>query len=139
MVVETNSEKETWELGKQLAESAKPGQIFSLIGDLGVGKTVLTKGMAAGLGISEPVNSPTFTILQVYEEGRLPFYHFDVYRIADLEEMDEIGYEDYFYGDGICLVEWANLIEELMPENTIRITIEKDLERGFDFRRITVE
>ena len=139
MVVETNSEKETWELGKQLAESAKPGQIFSLIGDLGVGKTVLTKGMAAGLGISEPVNSPTFTILQVYEEGRLPFYHFDVYRIADLEEMDEIGYEDYFYGDGICLVEWANLIEELMPENTVRITIEKDLERGFDFRRITVE
>ena len=139
MVVETNSEKETWKLGKQLAESAKPGQIFSLIGDLGVGKTVLTKGMAAGLGISEPVNSPTFTILQVYEEGRLPFYHFDVYRIADLEEMDEIGYEDYFYGDGICLVEWANLIEELMPENTIRITIEKDLERGFDFRRITVE
>ena len=139
MVVETNSEKETWDLGKQLAESAKPGQVFSLIGDLGVGKTVLTKGMAAGLGISEPVNSPTFTILQVYEEGRLPFYHFDVYRIADLEEMDEIGYEDYFYGDGICLVEWANLIEELMPENTIRITIEKDLECGFDFRRITVE
>ena len=139
MVVETNSEKETWEFGKQLAESAKPGQVFSLIGDLGVGKTVLTKGMAAGLGISEPVNSPTFTILQVYEEGRLPFYHFDVYRITDLEEMDEIGYEDYFYGDGICLVEWANLIEELMPENTIRITIEKDLERGFDFRRITVE
>ena len=139
MVVETNSEKETWELGKQLAESAKPGQVFSLIGDLGVGKTVLTKGMAAGLGISEPVNSPTFTILQVYEEGRLPFYHFDVYRIADLEEMDEIGYEDYFYGYGICLVEWANLIEELMPENTVRITIEKDLERGFDFRRITVE
>ena len=139
MVVETNSEKETWELGKQLAESAKPGQVFSLIGDLGVGKTVLTKGMAAGLGISEPVNSPTFTILQVYEEGRLPFYHFDVYRIADLEEMDEIGYEDYFYGDGICLVEWANLIEELMPENTICITIEKDLECGFDFRRITVE
>ena len=94
MVVETNSEKETWELGKQLAESAKPGQVFSLIGDLGVGKTVLTKGMAAGLGISEPVNSPTFTILQVYEEGRLPFYHFDVYLIADLEEMYEIGYED---------------------------------------------
>ena len=130
MVVETNSEKETWELGKQLAESAKPGQVFSLIGDLGVGKTVLTKGMAAGLGISEPVNSPTFTILQVYEEGRLPFYHFDVYRIADLEEMDEIGYEDYFYGDGICLVEWANLIEELMPENTIRITIEKEIGRA---------
>ena len=94
--------------------------------------------MAEGLGITEPVNSPTFTILQVYEEGRLPFYHFDVYRIDDPEEMDEIGYEDYFYGEGVCLVEWANLIEELMPEGTIHIKIEKDLERGFDFRRITV-
>ena len=139
MIIETNSEKETWELGKRLAKTAQPGQVFSLVGDLGVGKTVLTKGMAEGLGITEPVNSPTFTILQVYEEGRLPFYHFDVYRIDDPEEMDEIGYEDYFYGEGICLVEWANLIEELMPEGTIHIKIEKDLERGFDFRRITVE
>lgn len=139
MVIETNSEKETWEFGKHLAETAQPGQVFSLVGDLGVGKTVLTKGMAAGLGITEPVSSPTFTIVQVYEEGRIPFYHFDVYRIADPEEMEEIGYEDYFYGEGICLVEWANLIEELMPGQTIHITIEKDLERGFDFRRITVE
>ncbi len=139
MIIETNSEKETWELGKRLAKTAQPGQVFSLVGDLGVGKTVLTKGMAEGLGITEPVNSPTFTILQVYEEGRLPFYHFDVYRIDDPEEMDEIGYEDYFYGEGVCLVEWANLIEELMPEGTIHIKIEKDLERGFDFRRITVE
>lgn len=139
MVIETNSEQETWELGRRLAETAQPGQVFSLVGDLGVGKTVLTKGMAAGLGITEPVNSPTFTIVQVYEEGRLPFYHFDVYRIADPEEMDEIGYEDYFYGEGVCLVEWANLIEELMPEQTVHIRIEKDLERGFDFRRITVE
>ncbi|MDO4323405.1 MAG: tRNA (adenosine(37)-N6)-threonylcarbamoyltransferase complex ATPase subunit type 1 TsaE [Lachnospiraceae bacterium] len=139
MIIETNSEKETWELGKRLAEKARPGQVFSLVGDLGVGKTVLTKGMAAGLGITEPVSSPTFTIVQVYDEGRLPFYHFDVYRITDLEEMDEIGYEDYFYGEGVCLVEWANLIEELMPEQTIYIKIEKDLERGFDFRRITVE
>ena len=138
MVVETNSEKETWELGKQLAESAKPGQVFSLIGDLGVGKTVLTKGMAAGLGISEPVNSPTFTILQVYEEGRLPFYHFDVYRIGDVEEMEEIGYEDYFYGDGLCMIEWANLIPEILPPYYREITIEKDLEKGFDYRRITI-
>jgi tRNA threonylcarbamoyladenosine biosynthesis protein TsaE len=139
MIIETNSEKETWEFGKKLAENAKPGQVYSLVGDLGVGKTVFTKGMAAGLGITEPVNSPTFTIVQVYEEGRLPFYHFDVYRIAEPEEMDEIGYEDYFYGEGVCLVEWANLIEELMPADTIHIRIEKDLERGFDFRRITVE
>lgn len=139
MIIETNSERETLELGRRLGAEAEPGQIFSLEGDLGVGKTVLTKGMAEGLGITEPVSSPTFTIVQVYEEGRMPFYHFDVYRIADPEEMDEIGYEDYFYGNGICLVEWANLIEELMPPHTIHITIEKDLERGFDYRRITIE
>ena len=139
MIIETFSEQETLELGKKLAQEAQPGQVFSLVGDLGVGKTVLTKGMAEGLGITEPVSSPTFTIVQVYEEGRMPFYHFDVYRIGDPEEMDEIGYEDYFYGQGICLVEWANLIEELMPEDTIHITIEKDLERGFDYRRITIE
>lgn len=139
MVIETHSEQETLELGKKLAQEAEPGQVFSLVGDLGVGKTVFTKGMAEGLGITEPVSSPTFTIVQVYEEGRMPFYHFDVYRIGDPEEMEEIGYEDYFYGQGICLVEWANLIEELMPEHTIHILIEKDLEKGFDYRRITVE
>lgn len=139
MVIETYSEQETLELGKKLAQEAEPGQVFSLVGDLGVGKTVFTKGMAEGLGITEPVSSPTFTIVQVYEEGRMPFYHFDVYRIGDPEEMEEIGYEDYFYGQGICLVEWANLIEELMPEHTIHILIEKDLEKGFDYRRITIE
>ena len=139
MIIETNSEKETWELGVRLAQQAQPGSVFSLIGDLGVGKTVLTKGMAAGLGITEPVSSPTFTIVQVYDEGRIPFYHFDVYRIADPEEMEEIGDEVYFFGDGVCLVEWANLIEELMPEHTVKITIEKDLQKGFDYRRITVE
>ncbi len=139
MVIETYSEKETRALGRTLAQQAQPGQIFSLEGDLGVGKTVLTQGMAEGLGITEPVSSPTFTIVQVYEEGRMPFYHFDVYRIADPEEMDEIGYEDYFFGNGVCLVEWANLIEELMPAHTIRITIEKDLGKGFDYRQITVE
>lgn len=138
MVIETNSEKETLDFGRSLAEKAMPGQVYSLVGDLGVGKTVLTKGIAQGLGITEPVSSPTFTIVQVYEEGRLPFYHFDVYRIADPEEMEEIGYEDYFFGEGICLVEWANLIEELMPSDTIQIRIEKDLEKGFDYRRITV-
>ncbi len=139
MIIETNSEQETYAYGGSLAQKVVPGQVIALIGDLGVGKTVLTKGLAAGLGITEPVSSPTFTILQEYEEGRLPFYHFDVYRIADPEEMDEIGYEDYFYGNGVCLVEWANLIRELMPEDTIWITIEKDLERGFDYRRITVD
>ena len=137
--IETYSPEETFALGKALAEEAIPGQVYTLIGDLGVGKTVFTQGVAAGLGIEEPVNSPTFTIVQVYEEGRLPFYHFDVYRIGDVEEMDEIGYEDYFYGEGLCLIEWANLIEELIPQNRIQITIEKDLEKGFDYRKITID
>ena len=139
MKIETFSVKETFELGKKLGTEAKPGQIYALLGDLGVGKTILTKGFAEGLGITEPVSSPTFTIVQVYEEGRMPFYHFDVYRIGDIEEMDEIGYEDCFFGEGVCLVEWANLIEEIMPEETIWITIEKDLEKGFDYRRIEVK
>ena len=139
MKIETFSEKETFELGKKLGTEAKPGQVYALLGDLGVGKTILTKGFAEGLGITEPVSSPTFTIVQIYEEGRMPFYHFDVYRIGDIEEMDEIGYEDCFYGEGVCLVEWANLIEEIMQENTIWITIEKDLEKGFDYRRIEVK
>ena len=139
MKIETYSEKETFEAGKKLGEQAKPGQVYALLGDLVVGKTILTKGFAQGLGINEPVSSPTFTIVQVYEDGRMPFYHFDVYRIGDIEEMDEIGYEDCFFGEGVSLVEWANLIEDIMPENTVWITIEKDLEKGFDFRRIEVE
>ena len=102
-------------------------------------KYQLTKGLAKGLGIDEPVSSPTFTIVQIYDEGRLPFYHFDVYRIGDVEEMDEIGYEDYIYGEGVSLIEWANLIEEILPEHYFQITIEKDLEKGFDYRRITIE
>lgn len=139
MKIETRTPEETYALGEKIGAAAKPGQIYTLNGDMGVGKTVFTQGVAAGLGIKEPVNSPTFTIIQVYEEGRLPFYHFDVYRIGDIEEMEEIGYDDYFFGEGICLIEWANLIEELLPENIIRITIEKDLEQGFDYRCITVE
>ena len=138
MTIETNSPEETFALGQKLGEQAKAGQIYTLTGDLGVGKTVFTQGIARGLGITEAVSSPTFTIVQVYEEGRLPFYHFDVYRIGDIEEMEEIGYDDYFFGKGICLIEWANLIEEILPENLIQITIEKDLEKGFDYRRITV-
>lgn len=138
MILETWSEQETFAAGKKLGEQAAPGQIFALLGDLGTGKTVFTKGMAAGLGIREPVSSPTFTIVQIYEEGRMPLYHFDVYRITDPEEMEEIGYEDCFFGEGVCLVEWADLIEELMPENTVWIRIEKDLEKGFDYRRIEV-
>lgn len=139
MIIETNSEKETYEIGKSLGEKAVPGQVYALLGDLGVGKTVFTKGFAAGLGVTDHVSSPTFTIVQVYEDGRMPFYHLDVYRIGDIEEMYEIGYEDCFFGEGVSLVEWANLIEELMPEDTITVTIEKDLDKGFDYRRIEVK
>lgn len=139
MVIETRSPEETFALGEKLGREAKPGQIYTLNGDLGTGKTVFTQGFASGLGITEPVNSPTFTILQVYEEGRMPFYHFDVYRIGDVEEMDEIGYEDCFYGEGVCLIEWAELIKEILPKNVIVVTIEKDLEQGFDYRKITLE
>lgn len=138
-IIETYSTQETFEFGKKIGERAKAGDVYSLIGDLGVGKTVFTQGVASGLGIKESVNSPTFTILQVYDEGRQPFYHFDVYRIGDIEEMDEIGYDEYFYGDGVCLIEWADLIEEILPEEYIRITIEKNLEKGFDYRKITME
>ena len=129
MIIESKCEKDTFELGKKIGREAAPGDVYTLVGDLGVGKTVFTKGVAAGLGILEPVSSPTFTIVQVYEEGRLPFYHFDVYRIGDIEEMEEIGFEDYIYGEGVSLIEWANLIEELLPERYTQITIEKDLEK----------
>ena len=139
MIYESYSPEETFNIGVSLGKNAKPGDVYTLLGDLGVGKTVLTQGVAKGLGIEEPVNSPTFTIMQIYDEGRRPFYHFDVYRIGDVSEMDEIGYEDYFYGEGICFIEWANLIEEIIPKDAINIRIEKDLEKGFDYRKITIE
>lgn len=139
MVIETRKPEETYELGRKMGGEAGPGQIVCLSGDLGVGKTVFTQGFAAGLGIEGPVNSPTFTILQQYEDGRLPLYHFDVYRIGDVSEMDEIGYEDCFFGGGVCLIEWPGLIEEILPEKVTWVTIEKDLEKGFDYRRISVE
>lgn len=138
MVIETFQPKETYQCGFEIGQNARAGEVYALIGDLGVGKTVFTQGVAAGLGITEPVNSPTFTILQVYDEGRLPFYHFDVYRIGDPEEMDEIGYEDCFYGEGVSFVEWADLIRDIMPDETRWVTIEKDLEKGFDYRKITI-
>ena len=139
MIIETNSAEETYQLGKQMGEKAGAGEISCLDGDLGTGKTVFTQGFAAGLGVEGPVNSPTFTILQQYDSGRLPLYHFDVYRIGDVEEMDEIGYEECFYGEGVTLIEWSSLIREILPDQVIRITLEKDLEKGFDYRRITVE
>lgn len=138
MIVETYSEKETYELGKKIGKESKAGDVYALIGDLGVGKTLFSKGLARGLDIDEPISSPTFTIVQVYEDGRLPLYHFDVYRIGDIMEMDEIGYEDYIYGNGVCLIEWANLIEEILPEKYTEILIEKVIEKGFDYRKITI-
>ena len=139
MVIETWSPQETFALGQRMGREARPGQVICLNGDLGVGKTVFTQGFAEGLGIGEPVNSPTFTILQQYEEGRLPLYHFDVYRIGDVSEMDEIGYEDCFYGDGVSLIEWPTKIREILPAQVTWVEIEKDLEKGFDYRRIRVE
>lgn len=138
-IIESHSAEETFALGEKIGQTVQKGTVFTLNGDLGVGKTVFTQGVAKGLGIEGPVNSPTFTIVQIYDQGRLPFYHFDVYRIGDVSEMDEIGYEDYFYGDGVCLIEWASLIEEIIPEHITSITIEKDLEKGFDYRKITIE
>lgn len=139
MIIESKCEKDTFELGRKIGQEALPGDVYTLVGDLGVGKTVFTKGLAAGLGIVEPVSSPTFTIVQIYEDGRLPFYHFDVYRIGDLEEMEEIGFEDYVYGEGVSLIEWANLIQDILPERYTQIVIEKDLEKGFDYRRIRID
>ena len=136
MVWESFCEKDTAKIGETLAREAKPGEIYLLEGDLGVGKTVFAKGFALGLGITEPITSPTFTIIQEYEQGRLPFYHFDVYRIADEEEKFELGYESYFFGQGVCLIEWASLIQGLLPAECRTIRIEKDLERGFDYRRV---
>ena len=139
MVLETRSPEQTFQIGVDLAKKDVPGQVFTLTGDLGVGKTVFTQGFAHGLGITEPVNSPTFTIVQVYEGGRLPFYHFDVYRIGDVEEMDEVGFDEYVMGEGVSLIEWANLIEEILPERRTEVIIEKDLQEGFEYRRITIE
>ena len=138
-VFESYSTEDTFECAKKLGKNAKPGQVYTLTGDLGVGKTVFTKGFASGLSIDEPVDSPTFTIVKEYLSGRLNFYHFDVYRIGDVSEMDEIGYEDYFYSDEVCIIEWANLIEEIIPSDAISVTIEKNLEKGFDYRKIQIK
>lgn len=137
-IYETFTEQETFKQGEALAKQAKSGDIYCLIGDLGVGKTIFSKGFAKGLQIEEPITSPTFTIIQEYE-GKLPLYHFDMYRIEDSDELEMIGYEDYFFGEGICLVEWANNVEDVIPSNAKWIYIEKDLEKGLDYRKITVK
>jgi len=139
MIYHSNSPEETYTIGFKLGKEAKKGQVFCLAGDLGVGKTVFTKGFAKGLGINELVTSPTFNIVNVYDDGKLPFYHFDVYRIEDPREMEEIGYEEYFYGEGVTFIEWAILIKDLIPANSRWIKIDKALDKGFDYRRIEIE
>ena len=135
---ESNSERETFDIGVSLGKACRGGEIFLLNGELGTGKTVFSKGFGKGLGVAEPVSSPTFTIVNIYESGRLPFYHFDVYRISDISEMDEVGYEDYFYGDGGCLIEWAELIRDILPEHCVSVSIGKNLAKGTDYRRIVM-
>ena len=135
----SRSAEDTFSFGKAMAAQAQPGTVITLNGDLGAGKTVFAQGFAKGLGVSDYVNSPTFTILQIYEDGRLPLYHFDVYRIADPEEMDEIGFDDYIYGDGVSLIEWAALIDEILPAKRIDVTISRMDGHGDNERLICVE
>ncbi|MCQ2496798.1 MAG: tRNA (adenosine(37)-N6)-threonylcarbamoyltransferase complex ATPase subunit type 1 TsaE [Lachnospiraceae bacterium] len=139
MTIESLSAQDTFDFGVKLGRNAKPGTIICLDGDLGTGKTVISKGIAKGLGIDEPVSSPTFTVVQIYTEGRLPLYHFDVYRIEDPVEMEEIGYEEYFFGDGVTVVEWSDMIAELIPAEAVKIVLKKQIERGFEFRSIEAE
>ena len=138
MIFESNSPEETFKIARQLGKQAKPGEIYCLSGELGVGKTVFSQGFASGLGIAEDINSPTFTILQTYESGKMPLYHFDVYRLGDAWEMEEIGYDDYFFGEGVCLIEWAELILEILPAGRKNVRIEKALNKSYDYRKITV-
>ena len=138
MVFESTSAEMTGELGRKIGQALKAGDIICIDGNLGVGKTVFTQGVAEGLGITEPVCSPTFTLVQEYHEGRIPLYHFDVYRISGPWDMDDLGYEEYFYGDGVCMIEWGSMIEELLPKETIYVKIEKNLEKGFEYRKITI-
>lgn len=138
-VLESFSAEETQNIAGKLAEKAEPGAVYALDGDLGAGKTAFTQGFARGLGVEDVVSSPTFTIVQEYESGRLPLYHFDVYRIADEDEMDEIGFDEYIAGCGVCLIEWSVRIDGLLPDYAIRVFIEKDMTKGEDYRKITVK
>ena len=137
-IFEVNSAEETLKMGEEFAKNANPGTVIALIGDLGVGKTVFTKGIAKGLGITDQVTSPTFTILESYYNGRMPLHHFDVYRIGDVEEMEEVGFDDCVYSDGITIIEWAGIIEEIIPKGTYVVNIQKDLSKGNDYRKITI-
>ena len=138
-ILGSRSAEETYNIAKDMGEVAKEGEVVTLTGDLGTGKTVFAKGFAAGLGVKEHVSSPTYTIVQQYDDGRLPLYHFDVYRIGDISEMDETGYDDCISGDGVTLIEWAEMIEDIIPERAVRVKIEKEPSRGNDYRRIEID
>jgi tRNA threonylcarbamoyladenosine biosynthesis protein TsaE len=129
-IIVIKNEEETKKFGRELSEKLSPGSIIALTGDLGTGKTALTKAIAEGLGVKEMITSPTFNIVRQYDSGRLPLYHFDVYRIGDVDEMYELGYEEYFFGEGVCVIEWADIIEEIIPEDAIRIEIEYGEKEG---------
>ncbi len=137
--LESASPDETESIAIELAKEAKAGSIYTLSGDLGAGKTVFARGFARGLGIMSPVTSPTFTLVNEYRKGRLPLYHFDVYRLGEAEELYDTGFEDYLENGGVVLIEWAERIEELLPRPYFYISIEKDLSRGEDFRLITLK
>ncbi len=134
-----DSIEKTMEIGRQLGEKCNAGDIFCLIGDLGTGKTHFTKGLAEGLGVTDYITSPTFTIVNEYESGRLKLYHFDVYRVNDPDEIYAIGFDEYIFSDGVSIIEWANYIEELIPEEYIKVTLEKLPEKGEEFRKIIIE
>lgn len=134
----SKSYEETQKIASDFARTLKSGDVICMYGDLGAGKTAFVQGMAKGLNITEPITSPTFTIVNEYS-GSLPLYHFDVYRIADSDEMYEIGYEEYVYGDGISVIEWAELIEDILPDKCYRVTILKELANGDDYRKIIIE
>lgn len=138
MVYESFSESDTYNIARQIGQSAALGDVYALTGDLAAGKTVFARGFAKGLGIDDVVNSPTFTIVQEYDGTRLKLYHFDVYRIGDISEMTDVGFDDYIYGDGVCLIEWAKLIEDILPHDVRHITIDKDYDRGDNYRKITI-
>ena len=132
----TNSASETRALGERIAAGLRPGDVVLLEGDLGAGKSELTRGIARGLGVTETVTSPSFTILNVYESGQIPLYHFDWYRLESSEELYELGMDEYLGGDGIAIVEWPGRCPDAVPENCLRIRIETE---GENTRRISGE
>ena len=138
MVFEINSVEQTTQLGINLGRLLNAGDIVCLTGDLGTGKTHITKGIAKGLNIDDNITSPTFTIVNEYDSGRLKLNHFDVYRVSDPDEVYAIGFDDYIFSDAVSVIEWANYIEEILPEDLLHIKIEKDLSKGEDYRKITI-